>query len=278
MQNLKSEPSKRISFNINDDVLSDVNKEVISWAKDKKEEIERLKEQEAFRREFLGNLAHELKTPVFSIQGYLLTLLEGGLEDDSVNRDFLLRASKGVDRMTHIIEDLDEINKFESGRMPLEIEQMDLVELIENTFKSLELLAESKKIKLSIKNRDKYTKLMVLADVPKLEQVLINLLSNSISYGNTNGNTEVRFNDMDEVILVEVADDGLGIAEKHLSRLFERFYRVDKSRSRHEGGSGLGLAIVKHILEAHHQSINVRSTEDVGTTFSFTIQKAKSSK
>lgn len=258
---------------INEDVFSQLETDTKKFASVQKEQIKELKEQEEFRREFLGNLAHELKTPVFSIQGYILTLLEGGLEDENVNRQFLERALNGVDRISEILEDLDEISKYEFDRYSLKLSEFDLVKLTKDIFGELEKKAETKNI--TFKFSEKFDSIKVEADQGKIAQVLTNLISNSISYGNEGGNTIVRFHDLDkDTILVEVADDGLGINEKHLPRLFERFYRVDKSRARNIGGSGLGLAIVKHIIEAHQQNIKVRSSEGVGSTFSFTLKKA----
>lgn len=260
---------------MNEDVLDKSEKEVMSWAEDNRDEIEKLKNQEEFRREFLGNLAHELKTPIFSIQGYILTLLEGGLEDDKINRTFLERASKGVDRMTQIVEDLDVITKIESERLKLELSKVNIIELSQEIIDSLDLKAKKNGVELGFdRGYNLPDEIMVLCDSVKIGQVLTNLITNSIRYGKEGGRTEVRFFDLEDNILIEVSDDGIGIDEKHLSRLFERFYRVDKSRSRGEGGTGLGLAIVKHIVEAHGQSINVRSTPGKGSTFSFTLRKA----
>lgn len=264
---------RAFDLDMSEDVINQVNDEVIEWAQERGDEIKELKEQEKFRREFIGNLAHELKTPVFSIQGYILTLLEGGLEDKSINTKFLTRAAKGVERMTHIIEDLDEITKYESGRIDLQIKRINITELVEDVMSSLEMKAKDLGVELRFKESpDKAV--WVMADAGRIGQVLTNLIVNSINYNKEGGYTEVRFFDMDKSILIEVADNGIGISEKHLPRLFERFYRVDKSRSRHEGGTGLGLAIVKHIVESHEQNINVRSTEGVGSTFSFTLAKA----
>lgn len=268
----KLKGSDNVKSDMRKDVLGDLSKETKIWAEDRKEEISKLRAQEEFRKEFLGNLAHELKTPIFSIQGYILSLLEGGLEDPSVNREFLLRASKGVDRMTHIIEDLDDITRFESNRFELEVKTFDIVDLATEVIESVEFRAQNKNIKLGL-NKD-YDPIKVKADRAKISQVLTNLISNSISYGNENGKTEVRFHKLEDAILVEVADNGPGISEEHLSRLFERFYRVDKSRARNSGGSGLGLAIAKHIIESHGQDIDVRSTVGLGSTFSFTLEKA----
>ena len=259
---------------MSEDVLSKVSHEVENWTDRKSKEIKDLRDQEEFRREFIGNLAHELKTPIFSIQGYILTLLEGGLEDSSVNRDFLLRAAKGVDRMTHIVEDLDEITKFESGRIPIDKKEGNIIDLAKEIIESFEHKAKKRKVKLKFKeNYDR--PFIVKMDSARIGQVLTNLINNAVIYSKPEGGeVEIRFYPMDKQLLIEVADNGNGIAEEHLPRLFERFYRVDKSRSRHEGGTGLGLAIVKHIIEGHGQSIDVRSTEGLGSTFSFTLELA----
>ncbi|MEX1003643.1 MAG: ATP-binding protein [Crocinitomicaceae bacterium] len=257
---------------ITKDVFTRLEKDTQNWAKSQTDQIEKLQEQAAFRREFLGNLAHELKTPVFSIQGYILTLLEGGLEDEKVNRDFLERALNGVDRISDILEDLDEISRYEFDRYSLKIKTFDIVKLADEVFAQLESHAAEKNIQLNFAKS--YDPVKVNADRGKIAQVLTNLISNSISYGSEGGKTTIRLHELDkDKILVEVADNGPGIAESHLPRLFERFYRVDKSRARNIGGSGLGLAIVKHIIEAHKQVINVRSTEGKGSTFSFTLEK-----
>jgi two-component system phosphate regulon sensor histidine kinase PhoR len=257
---------------INEDVFSQLETDSEKWAEGQKEQIKELKEQEEFRREFLGNLAHELKTPVFSIQGYVLTLLEGGLEDENVNREFLERALNGVDRISAILEDLDEISKYEFDRYSLKISEFDIVNFTKKIFGELEKKGLERGVKFEFS--ENYDPIIVKGDEGKLSQVMTNLITNSISYGSDKGTTAVRFHTLDKgTLLIEVADNGLGIEEKHLPRLFERFYRVDKSRARNIGGSGLGLAIVKHIVEAHNQSIKVRSTEGVGSTFSFTLEK-----
>lgn len=256
---------------ISKDVFTKLEVDTAIWSKRQKEQIKVLTEQENFRREFLGNLAHELKTPVFSIQGYILTLLEGGLEDENVNREFLERALNGVDRISAILEDLDEISKYEFDQFNLKITTFDIVALTKTIFGELDKKAKEKGIKF--KFSEGFDPIKVKADKGKIAQVITNLISNSISYGQDGGTTTVRFHDIDkDKVLIEVADNGLGIEERHLLRLFERFYRVDKSRARNIGGSGLGLAIVKHIIEAHDQSIKVRSTVDVGSTFSFTLE------
>lgn len=257
---------------VKEDIFSKIRNEVIEWDKYNRKEIERLTDQERFRREFLGNVSHELKTPIFSIQGYILTLLEGGLEDKQINRSFLLKAEKGINRMIEMIDDLDEIGKLETNKIELDIRQFDILQLSREVIESLEDKARKKGIKLSISSAQKV--IMVEADPKRISQVMTNLIVNSINYGNENGETKLKFFDIDRNILIEVQDTGKGIAKEHLSRLFERFYRIDKGRSRSDGGSGLGLAIVKHILEAHDQSINVKSEEGKGSTFSFTLKKA----
>lgn len=269
----KFQPTAEASFSLQDDIIAQAEVETKKWTDEKIKEISKLKEQEEFRREFLGNLAHELKTPVFSIQGYILTLLEGGLEDKNVNRKFLERASNATERMTMLLEDLDSITKMEVNQIELDLTTFDLVELVEDVFKELELRAEAKKI--TLKFAKEYDRIKVKADRRKINQVLMNLVGNSIDYGNKKGTTTVRFYLMNDIVTIEVSDNGPGIQESEIPRLFERFYRVEKSRNRNEGGSGLGLAIVKHILEAHYQTINVRSTIDVGSTFTFSLDKVK---
>lgn len=251
-----------------------VTREVSEWANQRRDEIEELRERENFRREFIGNISHELKTPIFNIQGYMLTLLDGALDDPEINRKYLKRANKSVDRMINIIEDLEIISDLEANRIQLNEDTFDLVQLVRDVFELLE--DQSKKRKIRLKLQKEYEKpIRVVGDQTKIEQVLINLISNAIKYGREKGTVEVAFFDMDKRVLTEINDDGVGIPEEDLPRVFERFYRVDKSRSREAGGTGLGLSIVKHIMEVHRQSINVRSTEDQGSTFSFTLEKSK---
>lgn len=254
--------------------LDMVTKEVSEWAEQRTNEIEALKVRETFRREFIGNISHELKTPIFNIQGYLLTLLDGALDDPEINRRYLKRASKSVDRMIYIIDDLETISNLESNAVQLAYSNFNIVNLVREVFELLESKAKERQIKLLFKKEyDKPIK--VYADRQKVEQVLINLVTNAIKYGQDKGKVEVRFYDMDKQILTEVSDDGVGIPQEDIPRIFERFYRVDKSRSREAGGTGLGLSIVKHIIEAHKQTINARSSENAGSTFSFTLQKGK---
>ena len=253
--------------------LNLVNEDVNRLVSDRQKEIDDLKNTETFRREFLGNVSHELKTPIFNIQGYIHTLLDGAINDDSVNLKYLKRTSKSVDRMISIVEDLEMISKIESDKLQLEFTRWNVVNHVEELFEILEMKAVKRKISLQIDNETKSG--YVEADQDKISQVFLNLIENAIKYGKEGGQIKVRFFDMGENLLVEVADDGYGIPEEHLPRLFERFYRVDKSRSRNEGGTGLGLSIVKHIIDAHRQNINVRSTENIGTTFSFTLKKGE---
>jgi len=271
--NLKNQKNKdQNQDEFNKDIISSVNQQVINWAKDKKDEIEELKKMETYRREFLGNVSHELKTPIFNIQGYILTLLDGGLEDPNINREYLLRTEKSIDRMIHIVQDLETISKFESGELIIQKQTFDIISLVKEVFEFLEINAQKKNIQL-IFNQVYEKPIMVKADKEKIQQVLINLIDNSIKYGNSDGKTKISFFDMDENMLIEITDSGIGVAQQDIPRLFERFYRTDKGRSREQGGTGLGLAIVKHIIEAHRQTINVRSKIGVGTTFAFTLKK-----
>ncbi len=272
VQGLRGAGDSAPSIDLGDDALGRVEGEVEEWASARGSEIRELKEREKFRREFIGNLAHELKTPIFNIQGYILTLLEGGLEDEKVNRDFLTRASHGVDRLTKIVEDLDMITKLESGVMDLRMEAIALRELVVEAMEEVELQARDKRIRLV---NEVPEDLAVLGDRDRLVQVFVNLFVNGVNYGREGGHCTVSIDDLDDRVLVEVSDDGIGISEEHLPRLFERFYRVGKSRSRNEGGSGLGLAIVKHIVDAHGQSITVKSEEGRGSTFALTLRKAR---
>lgn len=255
------------------DVIGEAEKATKIWSDDNQKMITRLQEQEKFRREFLGNLAHELKTPVFSIQGYILTLLDGGLEDETVNRQFLERASKATDRMTTILEDLDKLTKLEAGRIELQLSHFNIIALVEDVFEELDMEAQKREITLRF-SKD-YDPIYVHADKSKITQVVTNLINNSISYGSLKGVTLVRFYLLDDIVTIEVSDNGPGIPEVELPRLFERFYRVEKSRNRNEGGSGLGLAIAKHFVEAHGQTISVRSTVDLGSTFTFGMDRGR---
>lgn len=256
-----------------ENTLEQVNQEVLEWGEKKKLEIEQLKKAEAYRRDFLGNIYHELKNPIFNIQGYVLTLLDGGLEDDNINREYLLRTEKSINRMIAIVEDLETISNLETSQIRMKMSPFDIVELTREVFESLEFKAKKRKKELYFAER--YDRpIEVVADIKWIRQVLVNLIDNSIKYGNLNeGKTKVSFFDMDEQILTEITDDGPGISTNELTRVFERFYRTGNARSREKSGTGLGLAIVKHIIEAHDQTVNVRSREGVGTTFAFTLKK-----
>lgn len=254
--------------------LEEVDHDVQEWALQRRDEVENLQRNEQFRKEFLLNLSHELKTPTFAIQGYVHTLLDGALDDASVNKSFLENTSKNVDRLCRLIEDLDEISMLESGEMPLKPETFIIQDLIREAFDSLSMKAKTKEIIFSIKKGCE-APISVVADKEKIRQILINLIDNSIKYGKQDGHTIASVYKMDEhTVLVELSDNGVGISENHLPRLFERFYRTDTARSRSGGGTGLGLAIVKHIVEAHDQTINIRSKPNVGSTFGFTLEAA----
>ncbi len=257
--------------------MKTLTEEIEKFAQDKKIEIDTLKIREEYRKEFLGNVSHELKTPLFTVQGYIHTLLDGAMEDRRVRKKYLNRAAKGVERLIYIIKDLDLITKLEIGDLHLEWEDFDVIELIRSVFELLEMKASKKGISLVFDTE--YTKpIMVHADKEKIQQVLTNLVVNSIKYGHQDGTTEVSVENLiKNKVIIRVTDNGEGIAEQHLTRLFERFFRVDKSGSRKEGGSGLGLAIVKHIMEAHNEKIYVESVVDVGSEFSFTLEKTKTS-
>ena len=255
-------------------IILDVQEEVEEWAKNKTDEIARLKDLEKYRKEFVGNVSHELKTPIFNIQGYILTLLEGGIDDPNINKLYLKRTEKSIDRMISIVEDLESITKLEAGELKPNYVKFDIVKLTEDAFELEQPLAQLQKISLEFNPRpDK--PVMVRADKKRMMEVMTNLIVNGIKYGKKKGFVKVAFYDLHDSIMVEVADDGIGISKNDLIRVFERFYRVDKSRSREQGGTGLGLSIVKHIIEAHGQTINVKSTVDSGTTFTFTLEKAK---
>lgn len=257
---------------VSSDPINDVEHEVKEWAGAKKREIDILKKQEQFRREFLSNVSHEFKTPLFAIQGYIETLQDCIVDDPDMAVKFLKKAEKNVERLSYLINDLDSIAKLESGEIPIEYHKFDFVLLAKEVMESLEDKATTRGIKLSFKEKYMHPA-FVNADREKIRQVMINLISNSIKYGKEEGSTAIKIFELHDQYLIEVTDDGIGIEEKHLPRLFERFYRADSHRSREVGGTGLGLAIVKHILEAHEQIISVRSTLQIGTTFAFTLQK-----
>jgi len=255
--------------------MATLTEEIDKYAKHKKLEIETLKIREAYRKEFIGNVSHELKTPLFTIQGYISTLLDGAVNDEKLRNKYLKRADKGVERLTYIIKDLDMITKLEVGDLSLNIEPFDIVELIRNVFDLLEMKASRKRITLSF-DRNYNKPIRVFGDKERLQQVLTNLIVNSIKYGRDKGTTEVSIENLiKNKVIIRITDNGEGIEEENIPRLFERFYRVDKSGSREEGGSGLGLSIVKHIIEAHDEKIYIESEIGVGSEFSFTLEKAK---
>lgn len=257
---------------LDSDVIGGVESAVEDWALAKRTEISELKQRERFRREFIGNLAHEMKTPLHNMQGYIDTLLDGGLEDPKVNRDFLQRAARGTERLIKIVEDLDMIAKLEGGVVELKKGPVDLAVFVRDQLADAMRRAAGKGIQLSSELEEGPR---VLIDPDRMEQVFTNLIDNAINYGRPGGRVVIRAIDIEGgQVMVEVSDNGIGIAPEHLPRLFERFYRVDKSRARVQGGSGLGLAIVKHIIEAHGQSITVKSRPGEGTTFAFTLERA----
>ena len=244
------------------------------FADDKKLEIEILKDKEDYRKEFIGNISHELKTPLFTIQGYVLTLLEGAIDDKNVREKYLKRTAKGVERLIYVVKDLDLITQFESGIKTIDRTYFDVIQMIENVFELLEMQATKNKITI-VFDKEYPTPKMVFADEERIQQVLTNLIINSLKYGVEKGKTEVAIQELNpEKIIVRITDNGEGVAEEHLPRLFERFYRVDKSGNRKAGGSGLGLSIVKHIIEAHQEKLFVESKEGIGSEFSFTLQRA----
>ena len=266
--------TNEILSELKDKRVENIGEELTAWADTNDKEIARLKEAEQFRKQYLGNVAHELKTPIFNIQGYISTLLDGGLEDELINRKYLERAEKSIDRLINIVNDLDTISKLENSMNKLNLEKFDIVALAKEIAEQAEIEADKKHIRISVKGVENLpSPFWVLADKHYIGQVLVNLIINSIRYGKEGGQTRIRFRDMLDKILVEVEDNGLGIGKEDLPRIFERFYRADKGRSREQGGTGLGLAIVKHIIEAHGERISVRSEPGVGSTFSFTLKK-----
>lgn len=255
--------------------MATLTREVKKFARDKKVEIETLKIREEYRREFLGNVSHELKTPLFTVQGYLSTLLDGAMEDKNIRKKYLQRAEKGLERLIYIVKDLDMISKLETGDINIELSEFNIVEVVQSVFEMLEMRAAKKNISLTFDVQYKKP-IMVYADYDKIQQVITNLVVNSIKYGKQGGTTEVSIEDLvNNKVIVRITDNGEGIEKHHISRLFERFYRVDKSGARSVGGSGLGLAIVKHIIESHNEKIYVESEFGVGSEFSFTLEKAK---
>ena len=255
------------------DVIQEVNRMVINYAQNRAKEIKKLRRMEKYRKEFLGNVSHELKTPIFNIQGYILTLLDGGLEDPEINREYLERTEKSINRMVSIIEDLESITKLETGELELKWKDFDIVQLVKYVYELQDSIRARFNIDFAF-DRSYDKPIMVAGDKKRITEVLNNLIVNSIFYGNKGGKTTISFAEMGENILIDVTDNGLGLEEDEIPRIFERFYRTDKSRSRDRGGTGLGLSIVKHIIEAHNQTITVRSEPGSGSSFSFTLKKA----
>ncbi len=267
-------PEKNISQTVTTN-MEELATEIKDYDSKRKSEFSEMKKLESFRREFIGNLAHEIKTPLFTSQSYILTLLDGALKDENVNIKYLKTASKAIDRLNLIVKDLDLITKIESGESILNKNKFDIINLTENVFEMLEFTAKKKKIKLTV-NKDKGLLTKVIADKEKIEQVLTNLIDNSIKYGKDHGTTEIVIQSLNEdKIIVRVTDNGVGFKKENYKRIFERFFRVDRSGSRSAGGSGLGLAIVKHIIDAHDEKIYVESEFGVGSEFSFTLEKSK---
>ena len=267
-------PEKNISQTVTTN-MEELVSEIKDYDSKRKSEFSEMKKLESFRREFIGNLAHEIKTPLFTSQSYILTLLDGALKDENVNIKYLKTASKAIDRLNLIVKDLDLITKIESGESILNKNKFDIINLTENVFEMLEFTAKKKKIKLTV-NKDKGLLTKVIADKEKIEQVLTNLIDNSIKYGKDYGTTEIVIQSLNEdKIIVRVTDNGVGFKKENYTRIFERFFRVDRSGSRSAGGSGLGLAIVKHIIDAHDEKIYVESEFGVGSEFSFTLEKSK---
>ncbi len=268
--------TQEILSEMKDKHVENISEELTAWADTNDKEIARLKESEKFRKQYLGNVAHELKTPIFNIQGYISTLLDGGLEDELINRKYLERAEKSIDRLINIVNDLDTISKLESDMTHMKQEQFDVVALCKEIADQLEMEADKKSIKMVVKGADNLpSPFWVMADKHFVGQVLVNLMINTIRYGKEGGLTKISFRDLLDRILIEVEDNGVGIGKEDIPRVFERFYRTDKGRSREQGGTGLGLAIVKHIVEAHGERISVRSELGVGSTFSFTLKKVE---
>ena len=254
------------------DSIDRLEDEIKKLAQERNKELEQTRNLDSYRKEFLGNVSHELKTPIFNIQGYVSTLIDGGINDPSINVEYLKRADKSVDRMIQIIDDLETISQLEVGTLELDPEVYDIAQQVRDVIDALEFQANKQNIKLQLAK--KYDKpILVKADKFRIRQVLVNLITNSIKYGKENGKTTISLNLFDEQVIVEVKDNGIGIDEKHLPRLFERFYRVDKGRSREQGGTGLGLAIVKHIIEGHGETIDVVSKINEGTAISFTLKR-----
>lgn len=254
--------------------MNDIDRKVIAWARDRVDEIDILKANEKYRKEFLGDVSHELKTPLFNIQGYISTLIEGGLHDNTINLKYLKRTDKNINRLISIVNELETISRLEKGERLLEYTDFDMVQLINEVFEMNELRAKRKNIELKFNNKS-LKKLMVRADKRSILDVLGNLIVNSIVYGKEGGTTTVSLDSNPDKVFVNVEDNGIGIEEKYFKRIFERFFRIDKSRSKIQGGTGLGLAIVKHTIEAHRQTITLKSKLGIGSKFTFSLEKVK---
>jgi two-component system phosphate regulon sensor histidine kinase PhoR len=271
--NIKAPKNTIKHKNSHDDVLEHVSHEVESWEREKSSEIEHLQQMERYRKDFLGNVSHELKTPVFTIQGYISTLLDGGLEDPVVNREYLKRAEINVERLINIIEDLDEIAQLESGEVKINPVRFDIAALAEEVVNSLEIKTTKNNVSVHLNKEEK--PVFVIADKEKIRQVYTNLMDNAIRYRSPeDARIKISFFDMDENILTEITDNGIGIEQEEIPRVFERFYRTEKGRASSKKGKGLGLAIVKHIINAHNQTVHLRSAVGIGTTVGFTLKKA----
>lgn len=272
LRKLRGRPEQNELHNGHPDIIEGIHAEIQGWSEDRIAELDRIKKLEQYRKEYIGNVSHELKTPIFNIQGYILTLLDGGLEDGNVNRKYLQKAEKSVERMIHTIRDLESISQLESGELDLDKEVFDIVGLCKDICDNQEIFASDKGIIVTVKN---VNPAYVYADKFRIRQVLSNLITNSVKYGKEMGSTLIRVTEAESKVKVEIEDNGIGIESSHLGRLFERFYRVDASRSREMGGTGLGLAIVKHILEAHGEKIQVTSQPGKGSMFYFLLPKAE---
>ncbi len=271
---LKMPPEKLYESIEEGKLLTKLDQEILEWSKGKLEEIATLKANEKYRKEFFGDVSHELKTPLFNIQGYILTLIDSKLQDESINMQYLKRTSKNINRLMSIVKDLERISKLETGEHLLEMKKFNIVKMVNEVFEMQEIRAKSKQI--TFKFDKKYDEpIYVLADKKAIANVLNNLIINSVIYGKDEGSTEVSIRQSSQTVFVSVKDDGIGIEDKHQKRIFERFFRVDKSRSKIQGGTGLGLSIVKHSIEAHKQSISVESKLNEGTQFTFTLDKAE---
>lgn len=273
-KDLEFESDSLIQTSVIDSDMNSFAKDLEEFVKLKRTEIETLKKEDIYRKEFVGNVAHELKTPLFSVQGYISNLLDGAMDDKELLKKYLKRAEKSVERLTYIIKDLDLITQLESSTLKLEVTSFDIVKLANEIIEDLEISASKRNIKI-IFNKNYDNQILVDADRNRIEQVITNLITNSINYGSEKGTTEISFESMEEKLILKVNDNGEGISEEDMPRLFQRFFRVDISRSRSQGGSGLGLAIVKHIIDAHNENIYVQSTVGIGSEFSFSLKKSK---